>query len=66
MTYDVLSILITTMTFESAFSIDARVFKKYRSSLLGDNVQAFICTRNQIQGFIEGNILEFDFNNIII
>ena len=65
MACDVLSISITIVASKSAFSIGACVLNKYKSRLLGDNVQARICTCNWIQGFI-GFILELDFNNTSI
>nr|KAJ0191176.1 hypothetical protein LSAT_V11C800401110 [Lactuca sativa] len=50
MARDILSILVSTVAFESAFSNGGRVLNQYRSSLKHDIVEAIICTKDWLFG----------------
>ena len=49
MARDILSILVSIVASESAFSVGGRVLDRFRSLLKSDVVEAIVCTRDWMQ-----------------
>ncbi|KAK3225169.1 hypothetical protein Dsin_005031 [Dipteronia sinensis] len=60
MARDILSIPISTVASEVAFSVGGRVLDRYRSLLKPDVVEAIVCTRDWMQGESVSEALEVD------
>ncbi|KAK2661138.1 hypothetical protein Ddye_007671 [Dipteronia dyeriana] len=57
---DILSILVSTLAFESAFNIGGRVLDRFHSLLKPDVMEAIVCTGDWMQGENVSESLEVD------
>ena len=48
-----LAVPISTVAFESAFSMQGRILDSFRSSLVPEMVQSLICTQNWLQFLVQ-------------
>ncbi|CAN1136479.1 Putative AC transposase [Linum perenne] len=48
MARDLLAILVTSVTFESAFSVGGRILDPHRSKLGQDIVESMLCTKSRV------------------
>ena len=58
MARDILSIPVSTVASESAFSVGGKVLDQYRSSLKPDLVEAICCCKDWLRDDIDGNMEE--------
>ena len=58
MALDLMSIPITTVSSKSSFSTGKKILTPYQSRLLPENVEATLCTKSWLYGFV-GNLIFF-------
>jgi len=58
---ELLAMLVSMITFESAFSIEGKVFDPYRSCLSHQKVEALVCTQDWLKETHSPLLLDYDF-----